>query len=68
MNNLTVGNFVDIDVYCQGLTNRLNFKGKTSQLKEMLIFTIFANFMCFPCISDRNLMILFKFTWKLPCT
>ena len=41
---------------------QLKFIGKTSRLKEMLIFTILANFMCFPCISDRNLIILLKFT------
>ena len=37
---------------------RLIFAGKTNRLKEMLIFTILANFMYFPCISDRNLFIL----------
>ena len=36
----------------------VKFKGKTNQLKEMLIFTILANFVYFPCISNRNLIIL----------
>ena len=53
---------------CQGLTNWLNFIGKTNQLKEMLIFTILANFVYFPCISDRNLIILLTLLQKLPCT
>ena len=42
--------------------NRLNFIGKTNRLKEMLNLTILANFVYFPCISDRNLSILLKFT------
>ena len=44
--------------YCQGVDYRLKFTGKTDQLKEMLIFTILANFVYFPYISDRNLLIL----------
>ena len=32
----------------------------------MLIFTVLANFVYFSYISDRNLIILYKFTWKLP--
>ena len=55
------------NINVKGWLNWLNFKGNTSRLKEMLIFTILPNFVCFPCISDRNLIILFKFTWKLPC-
>ena len=50
------------DTKCQGLTNRLKFIGKTNRLKEMLIFTILANFVHFSCISNRNLFILLKFT------
>ena len=51
----------------KGWLNQLNFKGKTNRLKEMLIFTILANFVYFPCISDRNLIILLKLLQKLPC-
>ena len=47
--------------------NRLKFSGKTNRLKISLIFTILANFVYFFNISDRNLIILYKFTWKLPC-
>ena len=32
----------------------------------MLIFTILVNFVYFFDIPDRNLIILYKFTWKLP--
>ena len=32
----------------------------------MLIFTILANFVYFPYISNRNLIILLKFTLKPP--
>ena len=46
---------------------RLIFIGKTNRLKEMLIFTIFANFVYIPCISDRNLFILLNLLQKLPC-
>ena len=53
--------------YCQGLTNWLRFIGKTNRLKEMLIFTILANFVYFPCISDRNLFILLNLLQKVPC-
>ena len=53
---------------CKGVDFQLIFAGKTNWLKEMLIFTILANFVYFPCISDRNLFILLKFTLKLPCT
>ena len=34
----------------------------------MIIFIVLANFVYFSYISDRNLIILYKFTWKLPCT
>ena len=33
---------------------------------KMLIFTILASFMCFFNFPDRNLIILYKITWKLP--
>ena len=46
--------------------NWLNFIGKTSWLKKMLIFTILANFVCFPCISDRNLIILLNLLENYP--
>ena len=46
---------------------RLNFTGKTNRVKEMLTFTILANFVHFPCISDGNLFILLKIASKLPC-
>ena len=32
----------------------------------MLIFTILANFVYFPCISDRNLIILLKLLQNYP--
>ena len=51
----------------KGWLNRLNFKGKTNQLKKNFIFTILANFVYFSCISDRNLIILLKLLQKLPC-
>ena len=54
---------------CHGMTesvNRLKFSGKTNRLKISLIFTILDNFVCFFNISDRNVIILYKFTWKLP--
>ena len=54
----------------KGWLNRLNFKGKTNQLKVPLqnaYFYYFGQFRIFPFISDRNSIILFKFTWKLPC-
>ena len=50
----------------KGWLNRLNFKGKTNRLKEMLIFTILANFVYFPYISDRNLFILWKLLQDYP--
>ena len=53
-NNDIIVNFICV----KGRLNRLNFKGKTNRLKEKLIFTILANFMYFPYISDRNLIIL----------
>ena len=43
---------------CHGMTKLVKFQGKTNRLKEMLIFTILANFVYFSCISDRNLLIL----------
>ena len=33
---------------------------------KMLIFTILASFVCFFNFPDRNLIILYKITWKLP--
>ena len=51
------------------LTNRLNFKGKTNRLKVSLqnaYFLLFWLIVYFPYISDRNLIILFKFTWNYP--
>ena len=50
----------------KGWLNRLNFKGKTNRLKEMLIFAILANFVYFPCISDRNLIILLNLLQNYP--
>ena len=59
---------VVVEIISNTKSNLYHKWGKTNQLKEMLIFTILANFVYFPCISDRNLIILFKFTSKLPCT
>ena len=45
--------------------NRLKFIGKTNRLKISLrnaYFIVLTNFVYFPCISDRNLIILYKFT------
>ena len=44
----------------------LIFAGKTNRLKEMLIFTILANFAYFPCISDRSLFILLNLLQNYP--
>ena len=49
-----------------GWQNRLKFSGKTNRLKISLIFTILASFVCFFNFPDRNLIILYQFTWKLP--
>ena len=49
-----------------GWQNRLKFVGKTNRLKISLQNAYLANFVCFFNISDRNLIILYKFTWKLP--
>ena len=49
-----------------GWQNRLKFSGKTNRLKISLIFTILASFVCFFNFPDRNLIILYKITWKLP--
>ena len=49
-----------------GWQNRLKFSGKTNRLKVSLIFTILASFVCFFNFPDRNLIILYKITWKLP--
>ena len=54
----------DVDV--MGWLNRLKFIGKTNRLTKMLIFTILASFVCFFNFPDRNLIILYKITWKLP--
>ena len=46
---------------CQGVDYRLKLKERPISWKsyfEMLIFTIFTNFVYFSCISDRNLFIL----------
>ena len=45
---------------------RLIFAGKTNRLEEMLIFTILANFVYFPCISDKNLFILLNLLKNYP--
>ena len=45
---------------------RLKFTGKANRLKEMLIFTVLANFVYFPCISDRNLLILLNLLQNYP--
>ena len=45
---------------CQPVDYRLKLKERPISWKnyfEMFIFTIFTNFMYFPCISDRNLFI-----------
>ena len=44
----------------------VNIAGKTNWLKEILIFTILANFVYFPCISDRNLFILLNLLQNYP--
>ena len=49
-----------------GWQNQLKFSGKTNWLKISLIFTILASFVCFFNFPDRNLIILYKITWKLP--
>ena len=58
-----------ISLNVMGWQYRLKFIGKTNRLKislQMVIFTVLANFVYFSYISDRNLIILYKFTWKLP--
>ena len=39
---------------------------KDQSVKKMLIFTILASFVCFFNFPDRNLIILYKITGKLP--
>ena len=54
---------------CQGLTNRLKFLGKTNRLTKLLIlliFTIWNKSVYFFDISDRNLIILWKFNQNYP--
>ena len=53
------------DINVMGWQNRLKFIGKTNWLTKMLIFTILDNFVCFFNFPDRNLIILYKITWKL---
>ena len=48
---------------CHGMTKSIR---KTNRLTKMLIFTILASFVCFFNFPDRNLIILYKITWKLP--
>ena len=44
----------------------LKFTGKSNRLKELLIFIVLANFVYFPCISDRNLLILLNLFQSYP--
>ena len=55
----------DAWVYCQGVDYQLKLKERPIGWKshfEMLIFTIFAHFVYFPCISDK---FNFSFTFHL---
>ena len=45
---------------------RLKFTGKTNRLKEILIFTVLANFVYFLCISDGKLLILLNLLQNYP--
>ena len=58
--------WLSLFVCVMGWLNRLKFIGKTNRLTKMLIFTILASFVCFFNFPDRNLIILYKITWKLP--
>ena len=60
----SVGNLTPIVV--SRVDFQLKFAGKTNRLKEMLIFTILANFVYFPSISDRNLFILLNLLQNYP--
>ena len=52
------------------MTKSVKFLRKDQSVKgftsKCLFFTTLANFVYFPCISDRNPIILFKFTWNYP--
>ena len=53
-------------IIVMGWQNWVKFIGKTNQLKISLQNAYFYYFMYFSDISDRNLIILYKFAWKLP--
>ena len=50
-------------VYCHGMTKSVKVHRKDQSVNKNAIL---ASFMCFFNFPDRNLLILYKITWKLP--